>query len=103
MELRFVLVLLFAVLQFPLDPRVRNQPEERNEHIQCGGDPWTHKREWNGGEIKRSGEFTLPIRANSPCHKGVATFLGNDSPLENKIGDSCHQQNETIYGGRNGS
>src|SRR4030095_13227712 len=41
------LSLLFAVLQFSLDSRIRNQPEERNEHIQCGGDPWTYKSEWD--------------------------------------------------------
>jgi hypothetical protein len=90
-------------IDFPFDSAIRYQPHQGDEHVQSGGDPWTHKSEWDSGEIKHSGEFTLPIRAKSPRHKGVATFLGNDSPLENKIGDSCHQQNETIYGGRNGS
>src|SRR5262245_5585971 len=49
------LSLLFAVLQFPLDSRIRNQPEERGKHIQSGGNQWTHKREWDSGEIKHKG------------------------------------------------
>jgi hypothetical protein len=37
--------LLFAIFQLPLDPRVRNQPKERGEHVQSSGNPWTDKRE----------------------------------------------------------
>jgi hypothetical protein len=47
--------LFFAIFQLSLDPRVRNQPEERDEHVQSGGNPWTHKSEWDSGEIKHSG------------------------------------------------
>jgi hypothetical protein len=87
----FRIRLLFAVLQLPLDPRVRDQPEERDEDVQSGGNPWTNKREWDSGEIKHKREFTFPLPANGLRQKGVATFPGNDSALENNISDSSHQ------------
>jgi hypothetical protein len=93
-SLRFRPCSLVAVLQFPLDPSVGNQPEERGEHVHSRSNPWTNKREWNGGDIKHKREFTLSLPANGPCHKGVATFLGNDSALKNNISNSCHHQDE---------
>ena len=30
---------LFALLQFPFDPRVGNQPKKRDKHIESAGDP----------------------------------------------------------------
>ena len=83
--------LLFSVLQLPLDPRVRNQPEERGEHVQSGGNPWTNKRQRDSGEIKHKREFTFPLPANGLRQKRVATFPGNDSALQNNISDTCHQ------------
>src|SRR5215475_15597982 len=77
------LLLLVALLQFPLDPRVRNQPKECSEHVQSAGNPWTHKRKWDRDEVKRSGEFALSLPSNSLCHEGLATFLGNDGTLQN--------------------
>src|SRR5215469_14928959 len=86
-----VLLLLSALLELPLDPRIRNQPEERGEHVQSGGDPWTDKRKYDSDQIKHKREFALPLPANRARHKRVATFPGNDSALEDIIGDCCHQ------------
>src|SRR5262245_18829364 len=84
-------LLFLLLLDFPLDPRVGNQPEKRGEHVQSGGNPWTNKREWDSGEIKHKREFTLPLASNGLRHKGVATFLGDDDALENIISNGCHQ------------
>jgi len=87
----FQLDLFFAVLQLPLNSRVRDQPEERGEHVQSGSNPRTNKREWDCDEIKQKREFTFPLLADGLRDKGVATFPGNDSTLENNISDSGHQ------------
>src|SRR6266540_3241791 len=48
---RIVALSLLTLLQLPLDPGIGNQPKKRGEHVQPTGDPWTDKREWDGGEV----------------------------------------------------
>src|SRR4029450_5762519 len=83
-------LLRFMLLQPPFNSGIRNQPQERDEYVQTCRDPWTDKRECDSDQIDSKREFPLPLPANGLRHKGAATFLGDDSALENNISDSCH-------------
>src|SRR5215475_4983168 len=84
-------LLLLPILQFPLNPRVGNQPEKRHEDVKSGGNPWTDKGDGDSGEIKHKGKLTLSFPANGLRNKGVTTFIGDDNTFQDIIGGSCHQ------------
>src|SRR5207237_8602489 len=56
-------LLLFALLNLSLDSGIRNQPEQRGEHVQPTGDPWTDKLEREGGESEAGGAHPFCITA----------------------------------------
>jgi len=43
---------VFALFHLPLDPRVRNQQEERDEYIESASDPRVHECERDGDEVE---------------------------------------------------
>src|SRR5437667_4375715 len=92
--------LLFALFNLPLDAGIRNQPEERDEHIQSTGDPRAHKREWDSCEVEQGRKFTFPIFPDSLRQKRVMASLGDDGSLQNIVGNCRHQQHETVNSGR---
>ena len=89
-----------ALLQSLLDPRIGNQPQERDEHIYRAGDPGVHERERYRSEVERKRDFGFPIFANSRREKRVATFFGDDDALENIVGDCRQQQHKAVNGSR---
>ena len=61
---------LFALLNFPLNSGIRNEPKKRGEHAEFGGDPCLHERERNGDEVgkrrnRAAASFTGPAHRRS--------------------------------------
>ena len=89
-----------VLLESSLDSRIGNQPQQRDEHVQCAGDPGVHKRQRDRDEVERETESAFPIFANRQGEKRFAALFGGDRALENIVSNCRHQQHKAVNSGR---
>jgi hypothetical protein len=77
---------------------VRNQPDESDTSVNSIGNPWVDERERHGYEVAEGRKLSLPVLSDCGRQQRVRSLMGDDSALQNGIGDCRHQQDKPVDG-----
>src|SRR5271170_7670256 len=90
---------LLVLHQYAFDAAVGDEPEEGDGDEEGVGDPGGDEGEGDGEEVAEGGEFSFPVVADGGGEKGVGALLLDNGALQNVVGDSGHEEDETVDGG----
>src|SRR5207248_3267272 len=85
-----------------LNPSIRNQPDERYQNIKHVGYPWTVKSQRDPGRIQEQGQLSFGIVTHGGGEFRVFAVQARQAVLQNRVGESRGQQNESIESRRKG-